>query len=420
MSILIADGLLVTQDQSRRVIRGNLYVEGGRIAEVAGPDRPADVVLHAEGCLVLPGLINCYTRVADALLGPPRDAPSEVTRSRMDMMLENVTRRDVQIAAALASGEMLLRGTTCLLDVFQWEEEVARAITQVGNRGYLSRLVKSSQDLKGCADHLSRLASWERVIPLLGCSDMTRLDIVQELGSMAKERGCRWSLPISERRSDVYRFQKAAGMRPVEWLEEKGLLSPDLIALQCAWLTLNEIRLLSRASAKVVHCPVSNQATGSGGSLPLPEMLAEGVTVGLGTDSPAIVGPLDMFYHMRVCALFHRGQRWDERAVPAQQLLDLCTVTAAEVLGLDAGRLQEGKMADLVVLDPEGGVSKNTTPEEVFSYLAYLARGDQVRDVVVDGKSVVEQGVLKTIDIRSMRENVQALRKELNHEMPGN
>ncbi len=419
MSILVRDGLLVTQDESRRVLEGNLYVEGGRIREVAGPERSSDLVVDARGCVVMPGLMNCYTRAADILLGPPGDDAAEVAYERMETLQERVTHRDVQLAAALTSADMLLKGTTSFLDLFLWEEEVARAVTQVGNRGFLAWLAKSSEDLSACERYLSRVASWERVTPLVGSASMAEVDLLEQVAALSNDGGIRWTVPLSERRSDVYRFQKAEDRRPVELLEERGILSPRLIALQCVWLTMNEIRSMARAGARAVHCPASNQMTGAGGPMALPEMLEAGVVVGLGTDSPALCGTMDLFHHMRSCALLHKGQRWDATVVKAQTLLDLCTVNSAEALGLDGGSLEEGKVADLIVLDPKRHVPWPLDPTEILSYLAYLAEGIQVRDVMVEGRLVVENGVLKSLDLHALRGDVEALRKELGHEVSG-
>ncbi len=415
MSILVKGGLLITQDDSRRIIEGNLYVEKGKIAEIGGPERSADVVMDARGCVVLPGLINCYTKAAHVLLGPPRDVSLEAIGKRMEDLEAQLTRRDLQMAAALASAEMALGGTTTFLDLFTWEEEVARGVTQVGLRGCLAWRVKVPEDLKLAEQFLVRSEMWKRVTPLVGSPGMADVGLLEEARALAEKHGRRWCLPLSESRRDVYQLQRAKGMRPAEWLEKRNLLSRDMIALHCVWLTMNEIKTLARAEVNAVHCPASNQMTGVGGPAPLLEMLQEGMTLGLGTDSPCLGGTFDLIHHMRLCALLQKGHRWDSTAVPAQLALDLCTVRAAKVLGLGVGSLQEGNAADFVVLDPATAF----TPEEVLSYLVYLAEGAQVRDVVVDGKVVVDNRILKGLDVSSLREDVSKMREELGHEESG-
>jgi 5-methylthioadenosine/S-adenosylhomocysteine deaminase len=417
VSILLKNGLLITQDETRRIFEGNLYVEGGRIVEVGGPERSADVEMDASGCLVMPGLINAYTRVAHTLLGLPSDLPEEEFSRRAEELEERVTRRDVQMAAALAAAEMLRSGTTCLLDVFTWEDEVARALTQVHMRGFLAWEVGSSDaDVRACEYYLTKLQAWEGVVPLVAARD---LRAGKAVGRLAVEHETRWCVPLCETRSEVYRFQKETGMRPVEWLDANQLLTEDLIALHCVWLTLNEIRSLARRRTGAIHCPVSDQMSGVGGPMPLVEMLREGVSVALGTGSPARCGTLDIFQHLRLCGMLHKSHRWDPTVVPAQQLLDLCTVGAAECLGLGGGRLQEGLVADLTVLDPGRRIRTPFKPEEVISYIAYLAVGSQVRHVVVGGTLVVDEGEVETLDVDVLREDVSRLRAELGHENPG-
>ncbi len=416
VSLLVKGGLLVTQDDGRRVVEGNLYVEGGRVAEVAGPERGADQgadhVLDAAGCLVLPGLVNAYTRAVDLLLGPPRDLPPEDLRERRRLLRENLTRRDVELAAAAAAAEMLLGGTTSFLDLFPGAEELARAVTQVGSRGFPCWEVASPEELEGCAKGLARVQAWDRVEPSVGVANPEDPALLEEVAAFAEDRGLRWCLPLARTRREVYRFQRATGDRPGAWLEARGLLSPRLLALHAVWLTLNEIRALGRSGAQVVHCPLADAMGGTGGSLALPEVRAEGVSVALGTASPAQVGTLDLFQHMRGCAGQHKAARWDPGAATASLVLDLCTRGGAKVLGLEGGSLQAGTVADVVVLDLRGRRPPRD-PSEVLSYLVYLAEGGQVRDVVVEGRIVVENGALTGVDVAALREDVEGLRREV-------
>lgn len=412
MSLLVEGGLLVTQDDDRRVVEGSLLVEEGRVAAVAGSEEGADRVLDATGCLVLPGLVNACTRAADVLLGPPRDVPLEDLRARRRALRANLTRRDAELAAAWAAAEMLRRGTTTFLDLYPGVEEAARAATQVGSRGFPCWEVASVDELERVAKGLGRVKGWDRVTPLVGVGDLEDPALLEAVAAFAEERGLRWCLPLARSRREVYAFRRLTGTRPGGWLEAHGLLSPRLLAFHAVWLTLNEIRALARSETRVVHLPVADEMAGTGGALALPEMRAEGVPVALGTASPARVGTLDLFQHMRACARLHKAGRWDPEAAPASVVLDLCTRGGAEVLGFEGGTLQPGAVADLVVLDPQG-LPPPARPSEVLSHLAYLAEGGQVRDVVVDGRIVVEDGVLRGVDVAALREGVDALRREV-------
>lgn len=409
----------MTQDGSRRVLPGNLYAEGGTLAEVGGPERSADRVLDAEDCLVLPGLINGYTTGAYALLSPPRDESSGRAADRREALEDRLTRRDVQMAAAWAAAEMLETGTTTFLDLYPWEEEIARAVVQTGGRGFLAWRVGASDDLMACERFLARVQEWDRVTPLVGLAGGGPLELMQEATALARRRGTKRCLPIAESRREVYRFQKAHGDRPVTWLDSEGLLDQDLLVIHAVWVTLNEVRALARGNTAVIHCPVSNQWTGAGGPMPLPEMEAEGVPLALGTDAPDRGGTLDLFHHMRACALLHRGSRGDPRILPSHRLLDLATVEGAQALGFPGGRLEAGAPADFIVLET-GRKLPPVPPAELISYVTYQATGAQVRDVVVDGQPVVEDGRLQTLDLESLRAELQAVQRELGHENSGN
>lgn len=176
---------------------------------------------------------------------------------------------------------------------------------------------------------------------------------------------------------------------------------------------------MARRQVKAVHCPVSNQLGGVGGPSPLGEMLEAGVQVGLGSDSPALCGGLDLFEHMRAAAALHKGHRWDPEALPAQAVLDLATTQAAGVLGLQGGSLGPGKVADLVVVDPSKNGFRDLEHGDVISHLVYLVGRLQVRDVMVDGKLVVEDGVVKTVDLGPLQQEMAEMRRELLHENPG-
>ncbi|MEE9163210.1 MAG: hypothetical protein V3U17_00205, partial [Thermoplasmata archaeon] len=147
MSLLVLDGILVTQDEERRVVRGNLRVEKDTIQAVGGKEGSADRRLDATGCLIVPGFIDGYTRSAHVLLGPPRDVPWTAMQEATGRLEQNLTRRDLEVGAALATANMLASGTTCFLDLFTWEEEVGRAVTQAGIRALLAWVVGTEDDL---------------------------------------------------------------------------------------------------------------------------------------------------------------------------------------------------------------------------------------------------------------------------------
>jgi 5-methylthioadenosine/S-adenosylhomocysteine deaminase len=411
VSLLVADGTLVTQDAGRRVIQGNLLVENGTLQEVGGKTDSADRSLDAAGCLVTPGFVDAYTRSAHVLVGPPSDVPWDAMRETLAGLQANLTKRDLEVAAAFAAATMLAGGTTSFLDLFVWEEEVGRAVTQAGIRACLAWAVEAEEDLPQARRFLHKMRDRDRIRPLVGLTGLQDPALIEAVAEIARDEKTRWCMPLAERRSDVYRFQRATGARPGDWLEQGGYLSPALIALHCVWVTLNEIRALARGQVPVVHCPISNQMTGAGGPMPLPEMLREGVLVGLGTDSPFLSGGFSLRATTAASGSVQRGHRWDPTVVPVQKLVDLGTTNGARILETSAGALEPGAAADFVVFEPREALTLE--PEEGLSLLAYGGRTLRVRDVVVDGKLVVENGTVLGFDVPELRNRMVDLRREL-------
>ena len=189
-------------------------------------------------------------------------------------------------------------------------------------------------------------------------------------------------------------------MRAMEYLDKIGFLYPNLLAAHCVWLTKSEVNIMAKRKVKVSHCPVSNMKLASGGVTPVPEMLASGVAVSLGTDGAASNNSLDMFETMKTCALLQKAHRWDATVLPAQQVLDLATIEAAKALGVadKVGSIEAGKQADLIVVDAR---APNLVPihgaATVISDLVYSAKGANVDTSIVAGKILMKDRVFQTL-----------------------
>jgi len=186
-------------------------------------------------------------------------------------------------------------------------------------------------------------------------------------------------------------------MRPVEYLDGIGFLCERVIAAHCVWLTRREVSLMAKKDVKVAHNPISNMKLASGGVMPLPEMLEDGVTVGLGTDGAASNNNLDMFEEMKVAAILHKAHRWDPRVANAQEVFDMATLKGALALGrTDLGSIEVGKTADLVILNEK---SVRLRPlHNVISHLVYSAQGSDVWSTIVNGRLTVFNGRVLGVD----------------------
>ncbi len=425
MSLLLKDGLVVTQDAERRIVRGNVLIEGERIAAVGGPAKEADEVIDCAGCAILPGLINLHQHAANTLLrGLADDVALEDMLRKSFAIDAKLTRRDVQIGALLGCLEMIRTGTTSFQDLVYWEDEVARAVRESGMRGFLSWVTLDSafttqhgDPVKNAEAFVSKHLGDPLVTPSVGVQGVYAAS--EETFLRAKEvatrHGVRLHAHLSETRKEVYDHVAKTGVRPAEWLGKIGFLGPELNVAHAVWLTLNEVRLLAHEGVSVAHCPVSNMKLALGGVAPVPEMLQEGIAVGLGTDSALSNNSADLFSEMKTASLLHKASRWDARVLPAQKVVDLVTVDAAQALGIRGrlGSVVPGKLADLAVVSLRRPHTTPFYPANVISHLAYSSRGSDVQTTIVGGQVLMAGGVVRTVDEPEVLERAQETAREL-------
>ncbi|TLZ66108.1 MAG: metal-dependent hydrolase [Methanobacteriota archaeon] len=424
-SLLFRGGLIVTQDSERRVVSGDVLVEEGRIVSVGSSDLSADEVIDCTGCAIVPGLINLHNHVPNTLLrGVADDVPLEEMLPKAAVIDAKLTRRDVQVGALLGCVEMIRSGTTSFHDLFYWEDEVARAVRESGIRGFLSwvtldesRTTQHGSPLKNADAFVAKQKGDPLVTPSVGVQGVYAAseETCTKAREIADRHQVRLHMHLSETRGEVEHHRKETGHRPIAWLEMIGFLGPGLTAAHCVWVTINEVRTLARHGVSVAHCPVSNMKLASGGVAPVPEMLREGVVVGLGTDSPISNNAMDVFADMKIASLLHKATRWDARAMPAQAVLDLATIGAARALHVDSelGSIEVGKRADLAVVSLQGAHTTPFYPETLISQLVYSCRGSDVRATIVDGQILMADRVVQTVDEAEVVSRAQETAREL-------
>jgi 5-methylthioadenosine/S-adenosylhomocysteine deaminase len=217
---------------------------------------------------------------------------------------------------------------------------------------------------------------------------------------------------LAETKNEGQEIAAKYGASPVRALAKLGLLDQRLIAAHCVWVDAEEQALLARGRVGVIHCPRSNLKLADGVA-PVPDMLAAGVRLGLGTDGAASNNKIDLFAEIDAAALIHKAVRLDPLAVPAAAAVELATIGGARALGLDhlIGSLEPGKRADLVLLNLD---EDNLVPlYNPLSHLAYAARSADVRTVLVDGQVVLEDRQLRTVDEPAVRRQVRALATDI-------
>jgi 5-methylthioadenosine/S-adenosylhomocysteine deaminase len=418
--LVVTDALLVTQDARRRVVRGDLRVEGGRFSHV-GPNAPraGAEVLDGHEFAAVPGFINAHTHVAMApLRGIADDRELAGFLEVLFAVDAQRSERDVEAGARAGIAEMLLSGTTSFLDLYYFEDAVARAVESLGIRGFLGWAVldpelttQKGRPIDNARSFIGRWKGTARIEPLVApqgvyvCGRETWLAAKE----VAESAGTFCHFHLSETRREVHEHEAKTGRRPVVWLDEIGFLGTRSVAAHAVWLTGQEIDLLAQRSTGIAHCPASNLKLASGGVSPIVELRSAGAVVGLGTDSVASNNSLSMLREMHIAGLVQKNQRWDATVLSAQELLDLATVEGARLLGrTDLGALEVGRQADFSFFRLDHPTMLPARPEAIVSHLAYSASEEAVDSVFVGGAPVVWHRVLRTADWSGIRSEAEA------------
>ncbi len=426
MITAIRDAWIVTQDRNRSILRGDVVIEGDNITSVGGRyDGPADRDVDASGDIVMPGMINTHTHVAMApLKGICDDLAFPDFLDKVFKIDSDRTDHDLDMGTRLGCAEMMRGGTTTFVDLYYSEDVIAKATQDAGIRGVLcwccldeQFTTQKGRPLDNCKHFYETHKDKRKIVPGVGlqgvyvCGEETCVGAKE----FADEKDIPLNFHLSETRGEVNNHKKATGLRPVEWLDSIGALSPNMIAAHSAWLTMNEVRLMGAAGMSASLCAVSNMKLATGGVAPLPEFLQYGVNVTVGTDSNNTNNSLDMFSEMKILGLLHKSARWDATVAPAQQLLDYCTINGAKAIGMSdkLGSIEKGKYADIVILDGKAPNMRPLLPENMVANIAYSASSLNVKTVFCQGDMVVDEGRILTLDMPEVLDESEKIWKQL-------
>ncbi len=430
--LIVRGGTVITMDGQRRVLQGGaVAARGGRIvavgsaAEVASAFR-ARQVLEAGGGLILPGLVNAHTHAAMTLFrGIADDLKLMEWLQKYVFPAEkrNVTAPFVLAGTKLAALEMIRSGTTTFVDMYYFEEEVAQATRQAGLRGVLGQTLIEfpAPDNKTMAEALAYaerfLHKWKGdslVVPALAphSAYLASPETLKAARALADRTGAPILIHVSESSDEQAQVKERYGKTPTEHLRDLGILRKGVVAAHGIWLSPADRAILKEAQAGVAHCPQSNMKLSSGAA-PVREMLAEGLRLGLGTDGAASNNDLDMIEEMMSAALLAKHATGDPTAAPAAAVLEMATLGGARALGLEEqfGSLETGKRADFIVLDL--GAPRLHPMYDPVSHAVYAAKGADVRHTVVEGRVVMRDRVVLTLDERAVLAEADRLRRQV-------
>lgn len=410
----IENGIFVTMDESRPVVKGHMVIEDGKIAYIGEqppqPQPQGAERINGEGLVFMPGLINTHGHAAMSLLRGYSDDQSLQLwlEEKMWPMEAKFTDDDVRWGTSLAVAEMLKSGTTTFVDMYDRMDIVAQVVEQSGIKGLLTRGViglcpPEVQDSK-LAEAKQFVRDWNgkadgRITAMLSphAPYTCPPDYIARIVEAAHELDVPLHTHMSESAAEVQQNVNDYGCRPVEHLDKLGFFSRPALLAHAVHLTDDEISLLAERGAAISHNPASNLKLASGVAR-VPDLLKAGVTVSLGTDSAASNNNLDLFDEIRLAALIHKGVSGDPTAVPAWEALKLATSSGARAIWKEdrIGVLKEGMSADFIALDAE---QPHFYPQtEIVSHLVYSGSGRDVKHVWIDGRQVVKSGVCLLLD----------------------
>ncbi len=430
--IVIHGGTVITVNDTFDVFpRGLVCIRGNRLARIgADPGTaslpPAAKTIDAGGMFVLPGLVNAHTHLPMTVFrGLADDLPLQQWLEKHIFPAESrhIHPDTVEIGSLLACAEMILSGTTTCCDGYFLEDDVANAALGSGIRAVLGQGI-IDQPAPGVPDPSDNVAAadrfvarWQKASPMLRpsifchaaytCSSAT----LQAAKKAADTAGVLFQIHAAETQTEGLGL-KAGQPSPVKYLDQLGVLDANTLLVHCVWLDETDVEIIARRGSTVAHCPESNMKLASGVA-PVSELLAAGVAVGLGTDGCASNNNLDLFQEMDMAAKLHKVHRMDPTAADAATVLRMATAGGAAAVGLgsDIGTLEQGKKADLILLEAR---QPHLVPlYHPISQVVYAAKGSDVRTVIIDGRLVLENRRLLTLNLEQILDRATELGKTI-------
>jgi 5-methylthioadenosine/S-adenosylhomocysteine deaminase len=417
VSLVITNGTVVTIDRDQRVLSpGAVAIDGRDIVAVDTPVAvaarfTASATIDATHQIVMPGLVNTHGHAPMVLyrgLADDLSLMEWLDKYIFPAEARTVSPQMVRVGTRLAALEMIGSGTTTFTDMYYFEEEVAREAKAAGLRavvgetiiGFPSPDAKTPDEaLKRAEDLMRTFAGDDLITPAVAPHALYTLDAraLKASRTLADRYRAPVIFHLAETEDEVTRSRDEFHLPPVAYLDSIGFWGPRTIAAHGVWVSDAEIPILRARGVAISHNPESNMKLASG-TAPVPALLQAGLVVGLGTDGAASNNDLDMFEAMRQAALLHKLARRDPRAIPAATALEMATINGARALGLDKliGSLEAGKRADVITVSMAG--ARQTPMYNAISHLVYVARGSDVTNSIVNGRVLMRDGKLLTLD----------------------
>ncbi|MGR6835394.1 5'-deoxyadenosine deaminase [Syntrophomonas erecta] len=424
MSILIKNGTLVTMNPAREILQCDIFIKQDRIVQIGELDNiSADQIIDATGKLVIPGLIQTHIHLCQVLFRGMADDLELLDWLKLKIWpLEGAhDEESLYYSALLGCAELLRGGTTAIIDMatVHHTDSVFQAVNQSGLRylggkcmmdhgeGVPTSLLDTTE--KALQESMDLYEKWnghsQQRIRYAFCPRFA-VSCTHDLLQKVQRLSYQYSIPVhthaSENKGEIQVVQKERGMRNILYLNQLGLCNPNLILAHCIHVNPEEMQVLSTSQTHISHCPGSNLKLASG-IAPVPDMLQQGCQVSLGADGAPCNNNLSAFIEMRLAALIQKPLH-GPTVMPAKQVFEMATLGGAKALGCEdqLGSLEEGKKADIAIVDLQGWHTKPNEGASVYSQMVYQAQASDVYATIVDGNLLMLNGQLFSIHSRDL------------------
>jgi len=417
---------------NRDIFKGDILIEDGNIQFVGhNPDLNADRKINAYGKVIIPGLIQSHIHLTQTLFrGQGDDLELMDWLKKIIWPLEGSHDDESNYySAKLGMAELVKGGTTTIVDMetVHHTDNAINAIYEAGIRAITGKcmmnygmevplsLMETMED--SIEESLYLLNKWHMkdngriryaFAPrfVVSCTE----ELLIRVRDLAKENNVMIHTHASENLGEIEFVMKDRGMKNIAYLEKIGLTGPNLILAHCIWVDDDEMRIIAQTGTKVAHCPNSNLKLASG-IAKIPEMIKMGIDVSIGADGAPCNNNLDMFNEMRTAALIQKGRRLDPTIMPAETVFELATLGGAKAVGLidEIGSIEAGKKADLAILNLDHIHSIPSKEVNLISQIVYSAKASDVDTTIVDGKILMEDRKLKTLNEEEIKNNCNRL-----------
>lgn len=427
MEILLKNALVLSSSCPYKFSRKDVLIKDGKIAKIANSITANGAQkIDCSKKAAIPGLINCHTHSPMSLLRGLGDDLhlGDWLKHIMWPREKKLSESDIKTGAYLAIAEMLHSGTTTFNDHYFYMDSIADAAQSAGIRCALGYSMidmgdaegKGQSELKIAKEFAKKIISKKTnmLIPTINphAPNTCSKKLLEESAALSKELNCHLHIHAAETREELAFTLKNYNMRPIQFLEACGCVSKNSILAHGVYASKSEIALAAKKGASVCHCPVANLKLASGGAAPIPQYIGAKANLALGTDGAASNNSLNMFETMKVGLIEQKNFHFDASSVKADDYLHMATAGGADALKINAGRLKEGTLADIALI---GLNCANLVPfTNNAGWLAYSASPQNVSDVIINGKIVMQDKKILTFGEQEIFENAQKIADKIN------